>query len=35
MITYEDFEHAGPDESPEIVASDCDRFFTDIEGRVL
>ena len=35
MITYEDFEHAGPDECPEIVARDCDRFFTDIEGRVL
>lgn len=35
MITYEDFEHAGPDECPEIVARDCDRFFRDIQGRVL
>jgi hypothetical protein len=35
MITYEDFEHAGPDECPEIVARDCDRFFKDIAGRIL
>jgi pimeloyl-ACP methyl ester carboxylesterase len=35
MITYENFEHAGPDECPEIVARDCDRFFNDIEGRIL
>lgn len=35
MITYEDFEHAGPDECPEIVARDCDHFFQDIEGRIL
>lgn len=35
MITYEHFEHAGPDECPETVARDCDRFFHDIEGRIL
>ncbi len=35
LITYEHFEHAGPDECPEIVARDCDRFFRDTAGRVL
>ena len=35
MITYEHFEHAGPDECPEIVARDCDRFFKDTEERIL
>jgi pimeloyl-ACP methyl ester carboxylesterase len=35
LITYEHLEHAGPDECPEMVARDCDRFFRDIEGRIL
>lgn len=35
LLTYEHFEHAGPDECPEIVARDCDRFFKDTENRVL
>lgn len=35
MITYQHLGHAGPDECPELVACDCDRFFHDIEGRVL
>ena len=35
LVTYEHFEHAGPDECPEIVARDCDRFFKDVEGRIL
>ncbi len=35
LITYQHLGHAGPDECPELVARDCDRFFKDIQGRVL
>lgn len=35
LMTYEHFEHAGPDECPEMTARDCDRFFYDVEGRIL
>jgi pimeloyl-ACP methyl ester carboxylesterase len=35
LITYEHWEHAGPDECPEAAARDCDRFFRDIQGRIL
>jgi pimeloyl-ACP methyl ester carboxylesterase len=35
LITYEHWEHAGPDECPEEAARDCDRFFKDIEQRIL
>lgn len=31
LVMYEDFEHSGPDECPEIVAMECDRFFRDSE----
>lgn len=31
LVAYEDFEHGTPDEFPEIVASECDRFFSDNE----
>jgi pimeloyl-ACP methyl ester carboxylesterase len=35
LVTYQHWEHAGPDECPEEAARDCDRFFRDIEGRIL
>lgn len=35
LIAYEHFEHAGPDECPQIVARDCDIFFRDAVDRVL
>ena len=35
LVTYEHFEHAGPDECPETVAFECDRFFKESENRVL
>lgn len=35
LITYQHLGHAGPDECPELIARDCDRFFRDIEGRIL
>ena len=27
--------HGGADEMPELAARDCDRFFKDVEGRIL
>jgi len=35
MLTYQHLGHGGPDECPEMIARDCDRFFRDIEGYVL
>ncbi|MDF2908694.1 MAG: haloalkane dehalogenase [Herbinix sp.] len=35
LLIYQHFGHGGPDECPEIIARDCDRFFQDIEGRIL
>jgi len=35
FVAFENYEHMTPDEYPEEVARECDRFFWDIEGRVL
>ena len=35
LLTYQHLGHGGADECPELCARDCDRFFKDIEGRVL
>ena len=35
LLTYQHLGHGGADECPEIAARDCDRFFKDIEGRIL
>ena len=35
LLIYQNLGHGGPDECPEIVARDCDRFFRDTEGRIL
>ena len=35
LLTYQHLGHGGADESPELCARDCDRFFKDIEGRIL
>jgi pimeloyl-ACP methyl ester carboxylesterase len=35
LLIYQHLGHGGPDECPELIARDCDRFFKDIEGRVL
>jgi pimeloyl-ACP methyl ester carboxylesterase len=35
LITYQHYEHQTPDEYPELMALECDRFFKDIEGRIL
>jgi pimeloyl-ACP methyl ester carboxylesterase len=35
LLTYQNLGHGGPDEYPELIARDCDRFFKDIEGRIL
>jgi len=35
LVSYEHYEHCTPDECPEPVALECDRFFKDIEGRIL
>lgn len=35
LLTYQHLGHGGADECPEIAARDCDRFFQDVEGRIL
>jgi pimeloyl-ACP methyl ester carboxylesterase len=35
LLTYQNLGHGGPDEYPEMIARDCDRFFKDIVGRIL
>ncbi len=35
LLTYQHLGHGGADECPELAARDCDRFFRDIEGRIL
>ncbi len=35
LLIYQHLGHGGPDECPELIARDCDRFFQDIEGRIL
>lgn len=35
MLTYQHLGHGGPDECPEMIARDCDRFFRDVEDYVL
>lgn len=35
LLTYQHLGHGGPDECPEMIARDCDRFFKDTEGRIL
>jgi len=35
LLTYQHLGHGGADECPEIAARDCDRFFRDVEGRIL
>ena len=35
MLTYQHLGHGGPDECPEMVAQDCDRFFRDTENYIL
>lgn len=35
LLTYQHLGHGGADECPEMAARDCDRFFKDIEGRIL
>lgn len=35
LLTYQHLGHGGPDECPELVARDCDRFFKDTQGRIL
>lgn len=34
-LMYQHLGHGGADEMPELAARDCDRFFKDVEGRVL
>lgn len=35
LLTYQHLGHGGADECPEMAARDCDRFFRDVEGRIL
>lgn len=35
LLTYQHLGHGGPDECPEVIARDCDRFFRDTQGRIL
>lgn len=35
LLTYQHLGHGGADECPEMAARDCDRFFKDVEGRIL
>lgn len=35
LLTYQHLGHGGADECPELAARDCDRFFKDVEGRIL
>lgn len=35
LLTYQHLGHGGADECPELCARDCDRFFRDIQGRIL
>lgn len=35
LLTYQHLGHGGPDECPEIIARDCDRFFRDTKDRIL
>lgn len=35
MLLYQHLGHGGPDECPEIIARDCDRFFRDTEHEIL
>lgn len=35
MLTYQHLGHGGPDECPEMIARDCDRFFRDTAGYIL
>lgn len=35
LLTYQHLGHGGADECPELCARDCDRFFRDVEGRIL
>ncbi len=35
LLAYQHLGHGGPDECPEMIARDCDRFFKDTEGRIL
>lgn len=35
LLTYQHLGHGGPDECPEQIARDCDRFFSDTRNRVL
>ena len=34
-LMYQHLGHGGADEMPELAARDCDRFFKDVEGRIL
>ena len=34
-LMYQHLGHGGADEMPELTARDCDRFFKDVEGRIL
>ena len=34
-LLYQHLGHGGADEMPELTARDCDRFFKDVEGRIL
>lgn len=35
LLTYQHLGHGGADECPEMAARDCDRFFKDVQGRIL
>ena len=35
LLMYQHLGHGSADEMPELAARDCDRFFKDVEGRIL
>jgi pimeloyl-ACP methyl ester carboxylesterase len=35
FLMYQHLGHGGADEMPELTARDCDRFFKDVENRIL
>lgn len=35
LLVYQHLGHGGPDECPELIARDCDRFFKDTQERIL